>query len=567
MVKARNGARGMTVIGGVIERFLGRPAAEPAASGGRPAPSATYLRDTRSGVIQARQPMALRDSREEIRVAWRRSAALALDIMHNSGRLKGVADQVLADTVGSELTLNPQPDLARLGYDERETADLVRLIKSRWKKWAWNPAECDLRGKFTVPQMVDIGLRWDMAYGEITGVMSYMPRAVRRRYGIASGSKVCMVPPTRLSQDTDEFAGLFQGVVHDENGRPSHYRFIERVNGFDVRHDYAARDGAGRQVVLHFFDPVDATDVRGISKLAPAFRKHIQHEMLEDATLQQAILQTIFAIVLTSAAPSSEAFEALEAMREAGSARDANAVAEDFLAYFGSALDRARDGKIHVSGEPQVSHLAPGEDLDLKHIAAPGSTYLPFSASLSRDMARAIGVTYGGLTMDHTSATYSSVRMETSSIWPVVMRRRERLAAPLMQAIYESWLDEEIGEGRIPLKGEYVAFAANRDAVAWALWQGPAKPSADDLKSAKASSERLQNGTSSIEVESGELGVDPDEIFEQRLRRHRQYLAAGMRSPYEPRQARGSERSGADADHDADPAGGAPAGERQRESD
>ncbi len=504
----------------------------------RPAPSASYMRDTRSGVIRARQPLTLRDSRDEIRAAWRRSAALALDIMHNSGRLKGAADQVLADTVGSELALNPQPDLAKLGYDETETAEFVRIVKKAWKKWAWNPAECDLRGKFTVPQMVDIGLRWDMAYGEITGVMSYMPMSVRRRYGITTGTKVCMVPPTKLAQDTEEFSGLYQGVWHDENGRPSHYRFLERVNGFDVRRDYAARDRSGRQVVLHFFDPVDATDVRGISKLAPAFRKHIQHEMLEDATLQQAILQTVFAIVLTSAAPSAEAFEGLEAMKEAGSAKDAASVASDFMAYFSSALDRAKEGKIHVSGEPQVSHLAPGEDLDLKHIGAPGNTYLPFSASLSRDMARAIGITYGGLTMDHTNATYSSVRMETSSIWPVVMRRRDRLAAPHNQAIYECWLDEEIGEGRIPLKGGYEAFLANRDAVCWALWQGPAKPSADDLKSAKASSERLENGTSSIEVESGEMGVDPDEIFEQRLRRHRQYQESGMRSPYDPRPGR-----------------------------
>ena len=242
--------------------------------------------------------------------------------------------------------------------------------------------------------------------------------------------------------------------------------------------------------------------------------------------------------MLTSPNPSTEAFEALEQLKEMGRGADSSKLLEEFIGYFGAALDRASEGKIHVSGDPQVSHLAPGENLDLKSVATPGSTYQPFSASLSRDMARAFGVTYGGLTMDHTDATYSSVRMETASIWPVVMRRRERCAAPVCQAVYENWLDEEIGEGRIPFKGGYEALEANRDRVSWAQWQGPAKPSADDLKSAKASSERLENGTSSIEVESGELGVDPDEIFEQRLRRHRRYVEAGMRSPYEPRPGR-----------------------------
>ncbi|TIQ75218.1 MAG: phage portal protein, partial [Mesorhizobium sp.] len=187
------------------------------------------------------------------------------------------------------------------------------------------------------------------------------------------------------------------------------------------------------------------------------------------------------------------------------------------------ALSRAAEGKISISGDPQVSHLAPGEELKLLTTQTPGPEFLPVSDELSRDMARAIGITFGGLTMNHTAATYSSVRMENSSIWPVVTRRRERIAAPICQSIYEPWLDEEIGEGRIPFKGGYQAFAANRERVSWALWQGPAKPSADDGKSAKASTERLVNGTSTLASECAELGYDPDEVFEQRVREHQKY--------------------------------------------
>ncbi|WP_223478738.1 phage portal protein [Oricola indica] len=528
---------------GIMNGMIGRAGVR--SLGSPMVPTAGYLRDTRSGVIASR-PAVLRESRDEIRIAWRRAAALAQDVMQNSGRLKGAADQVLADTVGVELQLRPKPNLSKLGYDEQEAREFVSLVKDWWKKWAWNPAECDLRGKLTVPQMVDVGLRWDMAYGEITGIMSYMPSTVRRRYGIRTGTKVCMVPPTRLVQDTDEFSGLFQGVRHDENGRATHYRFSERVNGYDMPQDYPAQDRSGRRVVMHIFDPMDATDVRGISKLAPGIRKHLQHEMLEDITMQQGFLQTVYAIALTSPSPSVEAFEAIEALKETGSAEAANAVAGDFMAYFAGAMERAQKGKIHVSGEPQISHLAPGEELELKNIAVPGDNYLPFSASLSRDTARAIGITYGGLTMDHTDATYSSVRMETASIWPVVMRRRERSAAPLCQSIYESALDEAIGEGRIPIKGGYEAFRANRDDVCWAQWQGPPKPTADDLKSAKAQSERLENGTSSTSIECAEAGIDEDELFEDRLRTHRRYLEEGMRSPYEP-------RAGRDRTDEADP--------------
>lgn len=500
--------------------------AESSTTAVRPTPTGGYLRDSRSGVINTR-PATLRESRDEIRVAWRRSAGLALDLIQNSGRLRGAADQVIADTVGSELVLNPQPDLSRLGYDAVETSEFVRLVKAWWKRWSWNPRECDLRGKFTVPQMIDIALRWDMAFGEVTGVMSYMGPAQRRHYGVRTGTKVCMTPPNRLVQDTNEFEGMFQGVIHDPLGRPVAYRFREKSDGMMATKDYRAFDRDGRAIVIHVFDPMDATDVRGISRMAAGFRKHIQHEILVDTTIQTAILQTIFAATLTSSNPSGEAFEAIEVLGDAGSE-----MRNEFLAYYAGAMERAREGEITVSGDPRVSHLAPGEEFKLHTADTPGPQFLPVSAELSRDMARAIGITYGGLTMDHTKATYSSVRMENSSIWPVVVRRRERIAGATSQTIYENALDEAIGSGEIPFKGGYEAFSANRDKACWALWQGPAKPSADDLKSAKAATERLANGTTDLEVECAEIGVDAEEIFERRKRWHQRYVDAGMPSPF-----------------------------------
>ncbi|HMQ95437.1 phage portal protein, partial [Amaricoccus sp.] len=219
------------------------------------------------------------------------------------------------------------------------------------------------------------------------------------------------------------------------------------------------------------------------------------------------------------------AFEAIEAIED-------KEFKDSYRDFFMAALDRAAEGEISISGNPRVSHLAPGEKLELLSTRTPSPEFLSVNRELSRDIARAIGISFGGLTMNHENATYSSVRMENSSIWPVVVRRRERIAAPPCQSLYENWLDEEVGESRIEVKGGYEAFAANRERFAWALWQGPAKPSADDGKSAKASSERIFNGTSTLADECAELGKDPDEVFEQRQREHDRYVAAGMPSPF-----------------------------------
>jgi lambda family phage portal protein len=504
----------------------------------RPAPQASYLRDSRSRILSTRGA-SLRHHREDVRVAWRRAAGLAMDIIQNSGRLRGAVDQVIADTVGVELLLNPLPDLSKLGYDKKETDEFVKLLKTEWKHWAWNQRECDLRGKLIAPQMIDIGLRHDVVYGEALLLMDYMPAGMRRRYGISTGTKMCLTTPTALVQDSSTFENLYQGVIHDENTRPHAYRLAEKEDGILVKRDHRAYDGDGRQMVAHVFDPVDSGDVRGISRLVAAFREYLQWETLVDATVQAQILQTVFAQVLTSEKFSAEAFEALDAL---GEAQEDKKLRDEYRDYFLSTLDNAAESDISVGSDPKVSHLAPGEKLELMSTGIPGPQFLPVSNELQRGMARAIGISQASYTMNYEGATYSSTRMEGASLHPVVTRRRERIAAPLCQLGYEHMVDEMIGTGRLPFKGGYEAFAANRDKVLWATWQGPAKATADDQKSAKAASERLLNGTSTPDMECAEIGVDAEEVFERRLYWHKRYTEEGMPSPFVRNPGAGAEK-------------------------
>ncbi|SCM73396.1 Bacteriophage capsid protein [uncultured Pleomorphomonas sp.] len=489
-----------------------------------------YLRDSGSNVIAAR-PAALRLHNDEVRRVWERAGALAIDMVQNSGRLKGACDQMLADVIGNELMLNPQPDLSRLGYSDKERSEFIALVKAWWKRHSWNPAEFDFRGKWTASQQCDIALRYWLAWGESTSLVLYMDEADRRRYGIATGNKLMMVPPHRLVRTTNEFENLYQGVTIDDNGRPASYRFRERVNGIDMDTDYAAHDDRGRPLVIHAFDPMCAEDMRGISPMAPMMRKYLMAENLDDATAQMAFLQTVYAMVLTSKSPSEEAFEALEDM--ASQKGTLGELGQDYLNYFKARMDRAADSKISVGSAPTVSHLAPDEDLAFKTAGVPGPQYESFSKSLLREQARSLGVTYGGYTGDYTDATYSSVRMEIGGVWPIVVRRRDRLVAPHVQAAYEHGLEEEIASGRIPFKGGYRAFQANRQQVLYASWQGPPKPTADDLKSAKAQGARIDARTSSVQLECADNGTDFEELFAMQLAEHQRYRDAGMKSPYD----------------------------------
>ncbi|OYX15043.1 MAG: phage portal protein, partial [Rhizobiales bacterium 32-66-8] len=153
-----------------------RVAAAPALpAAARPARATMrYLRDDRAGTLSMRRAVT-RDSAIDVRQSAERASALALDFMHNCGWISGVADQVIVDTIGTELKLNLRPDLSKLGYDEQERSAWCRMVEAAWRRWAWNPAECDLAGKATVAEMLDGAMRHFLGYGESIGVLSFLP--------------------------------------------------------------------------------------------------------------------------------------------------------------------------------------------------------------------------------------------------------------------------------------------------------------------------------------------------------------------------------------------------------
>lgn len=516
--------------------------------GSAPRPQAGYLRDTRSGIIQSR-PAGIRLHRDDVRRSWERAVALAADLVANSGLLKGAKDQIIADTVGTGLICSPAPDIADLGYSEDEIDALVEKMIAIWQAYAWNPAECDHRGKLTVTQMTDIAITYFVVYGEWVARHTFFGKALRRKYGISTGTKVLLVPPHRMVRTTIEAEGLYSGVKHDENMRPIAYRFREYLNGVvQIDNDHPAFDAMGRRLVTHAFAPECAEDVRGMSMIAPIIRKYLMAENADDAVAQMLFLQTVLAIVLTSEKPSLEAFEAMKELT-VGEGDDARSLSEDFSNYYAAALDAVAEGKIVVGSDPQLSKLAPGESLDFKSLGVPGPDYLPLRKSFLREIARGLSVTFGALTLDNESATYSSVRMDNAVIWPNVLRRRVHIAEPLSQTAYEHLIEEKIATGELPIKGGYQAFLANRQKFFQCNWYGPPPPSADDKKSAEGATERILNGTSDPAYEAAQMGRNPRELFKERVRQHKAYLAEGMASPFERKM--GSKPSGDNSGQEA----------------
>ena len=516
-----------------------------------------YMGHDRVGIIHMRRAVT-RDIKHDVLVAADRAFALAFDFMQNSGWISGAADQIISDMIGTELKLNARPDLSRLGYSDAERAAWCRLVENDWRRWSWTPRECDIEGRATVQEMLDGAARYYLAGGEALAVLDYMTPAVRQRYGVRSGVKARLVSPHRLSRYTSLVEGWDQGIYHDENGRPTHYRFRVVEGGLEQDLDLPVMAGAIQRIIHTMDRGTTPNSPRGISPMTPAFKVIAQSDQLADATLTTALLQTAFAATITSPEPSDTAFQALQAVAEMEGDEGfegAQDLAADLLAVWQQRIESLKSKRLSIGGDAsQVNHLGPGEKLELHTAQAGGAHYEAFQRNLLREVARCLGVTVESLTMDHSSASYSSSRMAVASVWPTVVRRRERIVAPVAQGIYEAWLDEAIAEGRIPFKGGYRAFAANRDLVVDAEWRGPARPSADPYKDALAEKVRLESGTMTLQEVWAERGLDWEEGLDQIGREQDRFEEIGVRSPFGRSTGGGAGPQGAATEGTRDPA-------------
>lgn len=449
---------------------------------------------------------ALRDARADVMSAYLEAAARAIDTMHNSGWISGAVDQAVASTVGVSLRLAALPDRDVLGWSDEEADNWKNTVERRWILWSENPAECDAGGKHTMGQLTGSVLRTWFAYGEALAMLPHLPRSFAQ-----TRTKVLLLPPHKLVQDTEEGSRLYQGVRIDDYGLPLSYRMMRESQLYaHETSEFAARDETGRPQVIHIFDGAPG-QTRGITPLAPVLRIIRQFDQLADATLTAALIQAIFAATVESEAPTEHVLQALQDPDEQGSTGD-------MMDLFGAKAAWYQSTKIDLGVVGRIAHLFPGESLKFNRSEHPNENYEAFSKFLLREIARCLGLTFETLTGDYTGATYSSVRMATAENWPILLSRRNNICGRFLQQVYEAWLDEEIYSGRIPFPGGYQAFLKNRAAVCAAEWRGPAKPQADDLKSAKAHETYKRMGVMTDEMICADIGVDWEDVYEQRAR-------------------------------------------------
>jgi capsid protein len=121
---------------------------------------------------------------------------------------------------------------------------------------------------------------------------------------------------------------------------------------------------------------------------------------------------------------------------------------------------------------------------------------------------------YELLLKDFSKTNYSSARAALNEAWRFFRGKRKWLASYFYAPVYALWLEEAVNAGLVDAPD----FYENWEAYCRCFWIGDGRGYVDPLKEQQASRGRMEDRTSTLELECAEQGLDWEEVLEQRAR-------------------------------------------------
>lgn len=483
--------------------------------------SARYFQREQTGYLKGWNP-TLREARHDVNEAWLKAAARSVESVQNSGFMSGILQTCTDFVVGPGLRMAARPNVEALGWDEKTARKFTSDFEQRFRVWASDPKQCDAAGQMTLGQMQQAVFASYMLTGEALGFAPMI-----RRPGSKRLSKLLLVPSQRLCQTTDETSRLYQGVRVDSYGMPIAYRIKVKAGHMGWKEEeFDAVDADGRPLVFHLKEPIIGS-TRNVSPFSAVLKVMRQYDQVFDAVVTKKLTQAMFAAVMRSNIQGLAAFDGLFT--------DEDNTVLNMEKFSGSKADWYDVSKLNLENHGRIAHLFPNDDLEFVESKGPGELQDKINVWLLRELCRGAGVTYETGTNDFNGATYSSIRMGGALEWLTVIRRRQNIIVPFCEMAAQIFLDEEIGTGRMDYPGGYRKFLEQREYAARTTWTGPAKPQADDFKTARAFEVKADMGATTLDEIASEYGRDWDDDMRQRARENELAKELGMPLPWSPK--------------------------------
>ena len=403
----------------------------------------------------------------------------AADLARNTALGSAAITASSRGVIGTGLKLYPRPRAKELGLTALEAREWSRQVMSEFEMWT---ESCDYVRRNNFYELQHIAYESYLTDGDCFILFRRKPPTPRNPYTL----RLQLLEGNRVSTPYRE---LTSGAIE---GRATNGNRI--VNGIEItpEGEWAAihvsnrvpNDAAsGCPNVLQISHDVRAGQYRGVPYLAPVIETLKQATRYTQAELSSAIVRSFFSLFFTQSETNYGAEELPEERRD------------------------SVDISEYRLGSGTLSVLPSGVDVKAINSGQGAGAFGGFMEELEKQVGAALGIPCEVL-LGSFKASYSASRAALLQANDEFKRRRQWFIRDMMRPIYELFLTEAVGLGRIEAAGY---FEDERRRRAWSEcdWHGPALGILDPVKEVKAAEMRVALGLSTRLKEAAELtGTD-----------------------------------------------------------
>ena len=424
--------------------------------------------------------------------------------------------------VGEGLRLKSTIDAEFLGMTPEQAAEWQRSAEREFELWARSKF-CDSTRVNNFYEIQQVACMSWLMNGDACVLLEYERPTRALPYGL----RIHLIESDRVSTphstgnnvylyatDPDTKNRIFNGVEVDSNNRVVAYHICSTYPNSNLyakkewKRVKAFGDKTGTPNVLMIYETERAEQYRGVPYLAPVIESLKQLTRYSEAEMMAAVINGFFTVFVKSEKGTSE-------MGFTGVMDEEDQITDDDVNY--------------ELGPGMVNMLAPGEDIEIADAKRPSSNFDAFTTSLAKYVGAALEIPVEIL-VKNFSSSYSASRAALLEAWKAFRMKRSWMAADFCQPVYEIFLAEAIGSGRLKAPGFFLDPLI-RMAYCGAQWNGPAQGMIDPVKEVNAAEKRINIGISTRQRETIEMtGGDFDNNIAQLARENQLMKAAGILS-------------------------------------
>lgn len=410
------------------------------------------------------------------------------------------------NVIGSGLQLKSRIDYNAIGMSRESADELEKKIEREFKFWSKSKF-CDNNGLHNFYELQQIALISWLMNGDCFGLIrydeikSYMPYQLRIK--LIEGDKVSTPDSLNGYVNLDaenKFNNnrIINGVELDKHGHIVAYYICNRYGSDTGEKKWSRVEAYGKKTgnpnVLHVMEAERCEQYRGVPYLSPVIESIKQLTRYTEAEIMAAVINGMFTVFVKT---------------DSGS---------DGMEFEGVIDD---DEKINASSENSyelgnglINYLQKGESIEIADPKRPNVNFDGFVTAMTKYIGAALEIPYELLTK-HFTASYSASRAALLEAWKSFKMRRTWFSDDFCQPVYELWLSEAVGKGRINCPGFFLDPII-KSAYCGAEWNGPAQGQLNPVVEVNAAKLKVENGFSTREKETIEMnGGNFDSNVEQ----------------------------------------------------